>query len=110
MEGLITCTIVAISYIFIVPFPDDKNAHKCWKFLTKPELDYVLRKLIQDRGAGDVDAEPFSVKRFFSGGKDVKVYLLGSVLGLTAVVTYSLAFFLPLIIHQKKLTFMEPGL
>ncbi|KAF3910914.1 hypothetical protein ABW20_dc0108849 [Dactylellina cionopaga] len=99
MEGVITCVIAIIGYIFMVPFPDDKNVHKVWNFLTKDEINFIRRKLDKDRG--DVETEPFNIKKFLSAAKDPKVFFLGSILGFTAVVTYSLSFFLPLILHQR---------
>ncbi|KAF3928836.1 hypothetical protein AA313_de0209740 [Arthrobotrys entomopaga] len=97
MEGLITVVLAAGAFIFLVPFPD-ADAHKAYKFLNKAEVNYVIQMIEEDRG--DVQLEEFTVKRFLSGGKDIKIYFLGSIYGLSAVVTYALAFFLPIILKD----------
>ncbi|EPS37563.1 hypothetical protein H072_8747, partial [Dactylellina haptotyla CBS 200.50] len=85
MEGIITVVLACGAFIFLVPFPD-ADAHKAFKFLNKAEVSYVIRMIEVDRG--DVHLEEFTVRRFLSGGKDIKIYFLGSIYGLSAVVTY----------------------
>ncbi|KAF3920477.1 hypothetical protein ABW20_dc0106454 [Dactylellina cionopaga] len=97
MEGIITFLLALAAYTFIVPFPD-ADAHTAFKFLNKAEVNYVIQKIEADRG--DAQIEEFNLKRFLSGGKDIKIYFLGSIYGLSAVVTYALAFFLPIILRQ----------
>ncbi|EPS42485.1 hypothetical protein H072_3603 [Dactylellina haptotyla CBS 200.50] len=98
VEGLLTCLVAIGGYMFILPFPDDPNAHKEWRFLNRAQINHVIRKVDADRG--DVEAEEFTFGRFFKGGKDLKVYIFGLILLLTSIVAYALSFFLPIIIHE----------
>ncbi|KAK6353070.1 hypothetical protein TWF696_005060 [Orbilia brochopaga] len=96
MQGVITCVIAVASYIFLVPFPD-ADAWKVWGFLNKAEVNWIIRKVNADRG--DVHPEKFTIARFLSGSLDFKVWLFGLIFGFSTTVTYSLAYFLPLILH-----------
>lgn len=96
MQGVITCVIAIIAYIFLVPFPD-ADAHKAWGFLNKSEVGYIIRKVNADRG--DVQLEPFTIQRFLGGGLDFKIWCFGLIFGFSTTVTYSLAYFLPIILH-----------
>ncbi|KAF3081304.1 hypothetical protein TWF569_002246 [Orbilia oligospora] len=98
IEGLLTCVIAVLGYIFIPPFPDDPNAHKTWGFLNRSEVNYVIRKVEADRG--DTQLEPFTLGRFFQGGKDWKCYAFGMMICMCTIPAYALAFFLPLILNQ----------
>ncbi|KAK6536423.1 hypothetical protein TWF281_000660 [Arthrobotrys megalospora] len=98
MEGIITCMIAAAGFIFIPPFPDDPNAHKTWGFLNKSEVNHIVRKVEADRG--DVQPEPFTIGRFFQGGKDLKGYVFGMIICMCTIPAYALAFFLPIILNQ----------
>ncbi|EWC47100.1 hypothetical protein DRE_03469 [Drechslerella stenobrocha 248] len=96
MQGVITCVIAIIAYIFLVPFPD-ANAWKAWAFLNKAEVNWIIRKVNADRG--DVHPEEFTMRRFLGGGLDFKVWLFGLIFCFSTTVTYSLAYFLPIILH-----------
>ncbi|KAF3088032.1 hypothetical protein TWF569_006080 [Orbilia oligospora] len=96
MQGVITCVIAIIAYIFLVPFPD-ADAHKSWGFLNKSEVNYIIRKVNDDRG--DVHLEPFTLIKFLGGGADFKVWCFGLIFCFSTTVTYSLAYFLPIILH-----------
>ncbi|KAF3929477.1 hypothetical protein ABW19_dt0200009 [Dactylella cylindrospora] len=96
MEGIITCIIAAAAYIFLVPFPD-ADAWKSWRFLNKSEVGYIIRKVDADRG--DVHLEQFTLKRFLRPALDFKVWCFGLIFCFSTTVTYSLAYFLPIILH-----------
>ncbi|KAK6516709.1 hypothetical protein TWF506_006601 [Arthrobotrys conoides] len=98
IEGLLTCVIAVLGYVFIPPFPDDPNAHKTWGFLNRSEVNYVIRKVEADRG--DTQLEPFTLGRFFQGGKDWKCYAFGMMICMCTIPAYALAFFLPLILNK----------
>ena len=70
MEGIITCLIGLIGYVFTVDFPD--QAHKAWRFLTEQEAAFIIRRLNRDRQ--DADPEKFSVARFLRPALDLKVW------------------------------------
>ncbi|KAK6540014.1 hypothetical protein TWF694_008847 [Orbilia ellipsospora] len=97
MQGVLTVIIAAAAFIFLVPFPD-ANAHNVWGFLSKSEVAYIIRKVNADRG--DVQLQAFTLKRFLGGGLDIKVWFFGLIFGFSTTVTYSLAYFLPIILHE----------
>lgn len=60
MQGIITCSVAAISYFVMIGFPDDK--HIGWHFLNKLEIAFVLARINADRGDAR-ESEPFNLKR-----------------------------------------------
>ncbi|GAB7343280.1 hypothetical protein MBLNU457_1336t1 [Dothideomycetes sp. NU457] len=96
IEGAITCAIALAAYVFLVPFPD-ADAHKAWKFLSEPEIAWIMRKVDADRG--DVELEPFTLGRFLRGGADIKIWGFAMIFCCTTTVSYALAYFLPLILR-----------
>lgn len=96
IEGVITCAIALAAYVFLVPFPD-ADAHKAWKFLSEPEIAWIMRKVDADRG--DVVLEPFTLGRFLRGGADIKIWGFAMIFCCTTTVSYALAYFLPLILR-----------
>jgi len=97
MEGVITCIIAIVAYIFLVPFPD-AGADRAWGFLKKPEVDFIIRKVDADRG--DVQLEAFTMGRFLRGGLDLKVWGFALIFCFTTTVSYALAYFLPIILRD----------
>lgn len=97
IEGILTCLIAIIAYVFLVPFPDS-GAERAWGFLKKREVDWIMRKVDNDRG--DVKLEPFTVGRFLRGGLDLKVWAFALIFCFTTTVTYALAYFLPIILRN----------
>ncbi len=70
MEGILTCVIGLLGYIFMVDFPD--QAHKAWGFLTEKERDFILRRINRDRY--DAIKLDFTWKRLFTPALDFKVW------------------------------------
>ena len=70
MEGILTCVIGMIAFIFLVNFPQD--AHKTWRFLTERESNFVIRRIDSDRA--DAESEPFVWGQFLRIGLDIKVW------------------------------------
>ncbi|EEH38746.1 hypothetical protein PAAG_08473 [Paracoccidioides lutzii Pb01] len=97
MQGVLTVIVGIIIYIFLVDFPD--KAHKAWRFLTKEECAFVIRRLNKDRG--DADAEPFSIRKFLRPALDLKIWAFGMIFFCLTTVTYSIAYFLPIILHNN---------
>jgi hypothetical protein len=95
-QGILTCLIGIIGYFFIINFPDD--AHKNWNFLSAREIRFVLARVNADRG--DAVAEPWSWAKFLLPALDLKTWAFGLIFGMTTTVTYALAFFLPIILHE----------
>ncbi|PGH05697.1 hypothetical protein AJ79_06713 [Helicocarpus griseus UAMH5409] len=97
MEGVLTIIVGFLVYIFIVDFPD--KAHKAWRFLNENECAFIIRRLNKDRGDGD--AEPFSVGKFLRPALDLKIWGLGMIFFCLTTVTYAIAYFLPIILHDN---------
>jgi sugar phosphate permease len=96
LEGIMTCLIGIIGYFFIVNFPDD--AHKNWNFLDKRETRFVLARVNADRG--DAVTEAWSWAKFLRPALDLKTWAFAFIFGMTTTVTYALAYFLPIILHE----------
>lgn len=95
MEGIITCLIGLGGYWLLVGFPDGK--HKSWSFLDEREKRWIINRVQADRG--DAKTEPFSLKKFFRGGSDWKVWGYALIFFGTTTITYALAYFLPIILR-----------
>lgn len=72
MEGVITCALAMIGYVFLVRFPDQEKEKPSFKFLSSDEAAYVVHKINKDRG--DVEAEPFHLGRFLKPAKDIEIW------------------------------------
>ena len=96
MEGIITVLVGIGGYFLLVDFPD-RSAKKSWRFLSEKELAFVKAKLAKDRD--DVEAEPWSFKKWAASGLDPKAW--GFALIFFGVVTNAtgIGFFLPLILR-----------
>ncbi|KAL9052560.1 MAG: hypothetical protein Q9162_005308 [Coniocarpon cinnabarinum] len=97
IEGCITCLIAFLGYIFLTSFPDNTNSRSI-RFLTPDERRLVIARVNQDRG--DADLEPFNLKKWASGGLDLRVWGYGICFGCATTVTYALAYFLPIILKN----------
>ncbi|KAI0180791.1 major facilitator superfamily MFS-1 [Hypoxylon sp. FL1284] len=97
MEGIITCCLAALGYWLLVDFPDSKR--KSWRFLNDRERAWVVRRVDADRG--DVTVPKFSLMAFLRGGMDLRVWGYGLIAFCTNTLTYSLAYFLPLILNEN---------
>lgn len=98
MEGIITVLVGIGGYFFLIDFPD-RSAKKSWRFLSEKELNFVKAQLAKDRD--DVEAEPWSFRKWASSGLDPKAW--GFALIFFGVVTNAtgIGFFLPIILRQS---------
>lgn len=98
-EGVITCIIGAIAYFTIVDFPElaSRSGFLRLKFLTKEESDFMVARIERDRA--DAILEEFNWKEYLCNGLDLKVWGFAALFGLNTVLTYSLGFFLPIILQ-----------
>jgi hypothetical protein len=99
MEGILTCIIAVVGYIFLIPFPDD-NPEKCWGFLNEREVAWVIARVNADRG--DAQAEPFNLVKFLKPAGDFKIWGFAIIFLCITTQTYALAFFLPIILVTGK--------
>ncbi|ETN40073.1 uncharacterized protein HMPREF1541_04348 [Cyphellophora europaea CBS 101466] len=98
MEGVITCTIALFSYIFIVRFPDEEIDRPSFRFLQPDETKYIVHELDKDRA--DVEIEPFNWRKFMKPAREIEIWGFALIFFCTTTVTYSFAFFLPIILRN----------
>ncbi|RDA88477.1 hypothetical protein CP532_6647 [Ophiocordyceps camponoti-leonardi (nom. inval.)] len=94
IEGVISCVIALVSYVLLVEFPED--GHRSWRFLSKQECDFVIRRVNRDRG--DAVTEAFSLRAFLSPALDSKIWVYAFVFFCVTTVGYSINYFLPMIL------------
>lgn len=97
IEGVITCLIASLGYWLLVDFPESKR--KSWRFLSDRQRAWIIRRVNADRG--DVVAPKFKLSSFLKGGLDWRVWAYGLIAFCTNTLTYSLAYFLPLILRNN---------
>jgi len=98
MEGIVTCVVAAIGYFFLVDFPD-RAFKTAWNFLDERECNFIIHRIAKDRG--DAQVEAFSVKKWASSGLDAKVWGFALIFFCLTTVSYSIAYFLPIILHEN---------
>ncbi|KAG4410573.1 hypothetical protein IFR04_016292 [Cadophora malorum] len=97
MEGIITCLIGILGYIFMVDFPE--RAHTAWSFLSKDEADYIIRRINRDRQ--DAEGDKFSWTKFLTPALDFKVWVFALMFFCATIGAYSVGFYLPLILKGE---------
>jgi hypothetical protein len=88
--------MAAAGYMFIVDFPEE--AKNSWKFLTADECQVMIDRVENDRQ--DAHVTLFSLRFYLSQALDWKVWFFAANFGLAAVVTYSVTFFLPIVLRD----------
>ncbi|KAI1075448.1 major facilitator superfamily MFS-1 [Whalleya microplaca] len=97
VEGMITALLGIAGYWLLVDFPD--STRKSWRFLNDSQRAWVVRRVNADRG--DAAVPKFDLGRFMGAGRDLKVWAY-ALIGFTSTsITYSLAYFLPIILHEN---------
>lgn len=81
----------------LVDFPE--KSPKSWHFLTEHEAAYIVASINHDRG--DVYAEEFTLRKYLANCGDSKVWLYALLYLLTTANTYSIAYFLPIILQDS---------
>lgn len=95
-EGIFTIIIALLGWCFMVDFPED--AQRNWKFLKPEELDIVISRVEHDRS--DAHVTPFHLKSYLKEGKDWKLWFFALNFLASSVVTYSVQYFLPIILQS----------
>lgn len=96
MEGIVTVILGFIGYIFIVDFPED--AARTRGFLTAEEIDIMINRIDEDRG--DAHVSKFSIRPYLENVLDWKAWILAANLGLTSIILYAVAYFLPIVLRD----------
>lgn len=68
-----TVAAAVLGWIYLVDFPDvavDKNH---WRFLSREEIEFVLRRINKDRD--DARKEKFNFRRWLAAGSDWKIWM-----------------------------------
>lgn len=97
IEGLITCLVGGLGFIFMVDFPD--KAHQAWGFLTEKESNFIVRRINRDRQDGE--PETFAWRKFLAPALDFKVWCFALLFFCSTIQAYSVGFYLPLILEQE---------
>ncbi|KAI1469282.1 MFS general substrate transporter [Daldinia caldariorum] len=97
IEGVITCLLAFLGFWLLVDFPDSKR--KSWRFLNERQRAWVVMRVNADRG--DVAVPKFRLSLFLRSGLDLRVWGYGLIAFCTNTLTYSLAYFLPLILYTN---------
>jgi hypothetical protein len=96
IEGVLTCLLGIGSYFVIVDFPE--ASPKSWRFLNEAEAAFIVARIQNDRS--DTFPEPFSVKSYLRHALDSKVWAFAFLLMMTTTCSYSIAYFLPIILRD----------
>ncbi|RVX66072.1 hypothetical protein B0A52_10006 [Exophiala mesophila] len=100
IEGIVTCVIAVIGYIFLVGFPDQLKQKKAWPaFLSHDEIDFVIRRINKDRS--DAGAEEWNFRAWAACGADIKVWGFALIFCFLTTMAYAIAYFLPIILRQN---------
>ncbi|KAH8800624.1 phthalate transporter [Xylogone sp. PMI_703] len=96
VEGLVTCCLGVIGYIFIVDFPELST--RSWKFLNAREAMFVIARIEEDRH--DTQIEPFHIGAYLRNALDLKVWAFAWLYMLATTNSYAIAFFLHIILQR----------
>ncbi|KAK2743950.1 hypothetical protein FQN55_006999 [Onygenales sp. PD_40] len=97
LQGVLTCVVAVATYLFTLGFPDIPE--KVWGFsMTEKENAFVVARLELDRK--DTAPTRFRIGEYLAHALDLKIWGFAALFGLTTVNTYSIAYFLPLILKN----------
>lgn len=97
IEGLLTCILGILSYLIIVDFPE--QSPKSWNFLNEAEAAFVVARIEHDRS--DTFIEPFNLRAYMRNFADSKVWAFAALYMLTTTNSYSIAYFMPIILEDS---------
>merc|ERR1712149_87048 len=66
--GLMTIVAAVLGAMFLVDFPDKALDKNHWRFLSRDEIQFILRRIDKDRG--DASQEPWNFRKWLSAGKN----------------------------------------
>jgi hypothetical protein len=92
----LTCILGVLSYLIIVDFPE--QSPKSWNFLNETEAAFVVARIEHDRS--DTFIEPFNLRAYMRNFGDSKVWAFAFLYMLTTTNSYSIAYFMPIILED----------
>ncbi|KAI1264397.1 major facilitator superfamily domain-containing protein [Xylariaceae sp. FL1019] len=96
VEGALTAALGIAGYWLLVDFPDSQR--QSWNFLDEKDRQWVVRRVNADRG--DVVTAKFNLGKFLGAGLDIKLWAYAMIFFGSTTISYSLAYFLPIILHE----------
>ncbi|KAI0391180.1 major facilitator superfamily domain-containing protein [Xylariaceae sp. FL0594] len=97
IEGILTIILGIAGYWLLVDFPDSGRSN--YKFLTEKERKWVVKRVNDDRG--DAATPKFELRKFLGAGLDWRIWCYALLAFGTTTMSYALAFFLPIILHES---------
>ncbi|KAI0436339.1 major facilitator superfamily domain-containing protein [Xylaria telfairii] len=97
IEGIFTILLGMAGYWLLVDFPESNR--KSWKFLSKKERAWVVRRVNADRG--DVEPPKFQLSKYLGAGLDWRLWAYGLIFFGSTTMSYALAFFIPIILNEE---------
>ncbi|KAF2012737.1 MFS general substrate transporter [Aaosphaeria arxii CBS 175.79] len=99
IEGIMTCIVAIIGYIFLIDFPDRVMKKPHWGFLNEDEVAFILRRIDKDRS--DATAEKWNFKKWAASGADWKVWSFAMIFFCLTTIAYAIGYFLPIILQEN---------
>lgn len=90
IEGAVTIVLGLSAFFLVQDFPE-KN-----QFLSEEETKFVIERLERDRG--DVEVDPWTMKKFLSYCATPKLWGFAVLFGASTTCSYAFAYFLPIIL------------
>lgn len=92
-----TVAAALLGFAFLVDFPDRAVHKKYYGFINSDEIAFIIRRINKDRD--DAGSEPWNFKKWLAAGKDWKIWTFALIFFSCTTQAYSLAYFLPIILH-----------
>ncbi|KAF7197269.1 putative transporter [Pseudocercospora fuligena] len=103
MEGVLTIVIAILGYILLIDFPEDAHKTKLYpggpRFLEDDEVKIMVDRIDRDRR--DAHISKFEIWTYLAQGKDWKIWCFAANFRFSGLVTYSISYFLPIILRQS---------
>ncbi|CAI7628248.1 unnamed protein product [Penicillium discolor] len=102
MEGLLTCVVACIGFALLINFPDDNRLS--WRFLNREETAFIVARISRDRQDASQEVL-FDLKQFLRPALEPKVWAFALIFlrvkSCATMVSYSISFFLPIIMTSE---------
>lgn len=68
-----TVAAAILGFMFLVDFPDVALHKNHWRFISRDEIEFIIRRINKDRS--DADSEPWNFRKWAAAGKDWKLWV-----------------------------------